>query len=266
MRQVVWAIMRSLTNAARRDVLKLPPLSWRDPYGMMDRYEWPVLYGHSPAVLPPPRDWPDWVTVTGFWFLDRAEDWRPPADLVRYLEAGPPPVYVGFGSMTTDSPSETSKLVLRALALTGNRAVLDTGWGGLSGEVGSPDVYLVNNVPHDWLFPRMSAVVHHGGVGTTHAGIRAGVPSVIVPFLPDQRFWGHHVWKLGVGTRPIPRAQVSVQRLDEAIRVATTDQNMRERAASIGRRIRTEDGVARAVEAFRAYTRDYCTSTLAAGS
>jgi sterol 3beta-glucosyltransferase len=249
-RQLLWIAARAATNRSRRDVLGLSPLPARDPFRLMDRQRWPVLYGYSVAVAPPPVDWGDWIHVTGYWFLDHRQDWQPPSDLVRFLEAGPPPVYVGFGSMSTRDPEATASLVVRSLHKAGRRGVLMTGWDGLGGKIVSKDVYVVDGIPHDWLFPRMAAVVHHGGTGTTAAGLRAGVPSVVVPFYLDQPFWGRKVHELGVGPRPIPRQQLTEQRLAEAISIATSDQAMQRRAASIGRQIRMDDGVRQAVEAF----------------
>jgi UDP:flavonoid glycosyltransferase YjiC (YdhE family) len=244
-----WVPYRSAVNQFRREQLDLPPIPRRVNYARQWQRHSPVIYAFSPSVVPKPRDWGDHVEVTGYWFLDRESGWQPPPGLARFLAAGPPPVYVGFGSMSTRSPQETTELVLRALSQTGQRALLSSGWGGLS-ELDLPEnVFQVEAVPHDWLFPQMAAVVHHGGAGTTAAGLRAGVPSLIVPFFMDQHFWGRRVAELGAGPPPIPRKQLSVERLAEGITVAVTDEKMRRRAAELGGIIRAEDGVARAVEA-----------------
>lgn len=245
-RRILWAMLRSPTSDARSKVLCLPRNS-PNPYVDMDRQRWLLLYGYSPAVVPPPSDWPDWIQVTGFWFLDRPREWQAPAGLVRFLESGPPPVYVGFGSMSNQSPEQTTELVVRALSLAGQRGVLVTGWGGLASGAASDDVYVADEVPFDWLFPRTAATVHHGGIGTTHLGLRAGVPAVVVPFMPDQHFWGSQVARLGVGPRPIPRQELTVGRLAEAIRTATGDTNMRGRAECLGRKVSADDGIGRAV-------------------
>ena len=199
-------------------------------------------------MIPVPRDWDDSVHVTGYWFLDPPAGWEPPVDLVRFLHAGPPPVYVGFGSMVNRKPEEAADLALQALARTGQRGVLSSGWGGLKKEALPETVFMTGSVPHGWLFPQMAAVVHHGGVGTTAEGLRAGVPSVLTPFFGDQPFWGRRVLDLGVGPRAIPRRQLTADRLAEAIRCAVSDTAMRERAALLGERIRAEDGIARAAE------------------
>jgi sterol 3beta-glucosyltransferase len=251
--ELVWLIFRSQANDARREVLSLPPLPLHDPFRQMDRQKIPVLYAFSPSVVQVPPDWGDWVHVTGYWFLNRPAGWQPPPDLVDFLDAGPPPVYVGFGSMSSRNPEETASLVVRALTSAGQRGVLLTGWGGLSRGVLSDDIYVVDDVPYDWLFPRVAAAVHHGGAGTAAAALRAGIPSVSIPFMLDQRFWGQRIHDLGTGPRPIPRQRLSDGRLAEAIGVATSDRSMRERAAALGRQVRTEDGVARAVQVFHGH-------------
>ena len=245
---MLWQMFRGADQATRTQVLGLPPASCWGPLGALQRANAPVLYGYSPRVLPPPRDWGANLHVTGYWFLDAPPGWQPPAELVDFLRAGPPPVYIGFGSMVNTKPEAAAALVLEALARAGQRGLLSAGWGGLKSDALPPNVRLIGSVPHSWLFPQMAAVVHHGGAGTTAAGLRAGVPSILTPFFGDQPFWGQRVQALGVGPAPIPRSRLSVDRLAEAMRQALTDTGMRQRAASLGAAIRAEDGVARAVE------------------
>ncbi len=252
-RQLLWLMMRRPANRLRQGVLELPPLSARDPFGRMDQNAWPLLYAYSPCVGPRPLDWGNWIHVTGYWFLNRPADWYPPEDLVDFLESGPPPVYVGFGSMPSSNPKESTKLVIDALTKAGQRGVLLTGWDGLSRANVPDDFYVIDEAPHDWLFPRMAAVVHHGGAGTTAEGLRAGVPSVIIPFLPDQPYWGRRVHALGVGPRPILRERLTMDSLAQAVHAAVRDPDMRRRARALGRQIRSEDGVARAVDLLDTY-------------
>ena len=246
-RQIVWQGFRSADRLARQEVLGLPAAPFWGPYNsdLLDRY--PILYGFSPSVIPPPSDWDSRSHVTGYWLLDPATDWAPPSDLVEFLEAGPPPVYVGFGSMSSRKPEETTDLVLEALARAGQRAVVLSGWGGMGRADLPGSVLMIESAPFSWLFPRVAAIVHHGGAGTTAEGLKAGVPSVIVPFFGDQPYWGQRVADLGVGPSPIPRRRLTAERLAQAIREAVTDQAMRQRAANLGVSIRAEDGVARAV-------------------
>jgi UDP:flavonoid glycosyltransferase YjiC (YdhE family) len=247
-RQMIWQGFRSADNRARRQVLDLPTPSFWGPYNSDCLRGQLVLYGFSPAVIPPTSDWDANTHVTGYWFLEPADDWMPPAALMDFLQDGPPPVYVGFGSMSSLKPEETADLVLRALARSGQRGVVLSGWGGLHSDAVPESVFMVDSIPFSWLFPRLAAVVHHGGAGTTAAGLRAGVPSIVVPFFGDQPYWGRRVEELGVGPAAIPRKKLSVERLAQAIHIAVTDQSMRRRAASLGSTIRAEDGVARAVD------------------
>jgi len=150
--------------------------------------------------------------------------------------------------MIMRNPEATAQLILQALARTRQRAIMQSGWGGLRSTSVPDSVFMIDAVPHAWLFPRMAAVVHHGGAGTTSAGLRAGVPSIIVPFFGDQPYWGQRVADLGVGPAPIPYKRLTADRLAQAIEIAVTDQAMRQRAAELGSKIRAENGIARAVD------------------
>ncbi len=212
-----------------------------------------MLGAYSPAILPHPADWPDSFHVAGYFFLDDPADWQPSPALSAFLEAGEPPVYFGFGSMSGRSPEKLASLILEALAKSGQRGLLLTGWGGLRAEQTPENVFVLESAPHSWLFPRMAAVVHHGGAGTTAEGLRAGVPEVIVPFAFDQFFWGARIQALGLGPEPIPQKRLSADRLARAISQAVTDSEMRQRAKSYGAAIRAEDGAARALEIIQRY-------------
>ena len=246
--QMMWQGFRAADTVARQQVLGLPQASFWGPYSSERFTRNPVLYGYSPAVIPPPPDWDSHKQVTGYWFLDSANDWTPPANLVDFLQAGSPPIFIGFGSMSTRNPEAFTHTLVQAVTQTGQRAILLAGWGGL-GAIDLPEtIFKLDAAPFTWLFPRMAAVVHHGGAGTTSTGLRAGVPSIIVPFFADQPFWGRRVADLGVGPAPIPRKQLTADRLAQAIRTAVTDGAMQRRAAELGAKIRSEDGIARAVE------------------
>ncbi len=231
-----------------REAHGLPPTSRREMIRHERRADAPLLFGFSPSVFPRPSDWPKRASVTGYWFLDAPETWRPPDDLRDFLDAGPPPVYVGFGSMVSPDPRAATGMVVEALGRTGQRGILLTGAGAFESE-GLPDeVLALESAPHDRLFPRMAAVVHHGGAGTTAAGLRSGVPSIVVPFFADQPFWARTVHALGVGPRPIPRKRLTAERLANAIEEAVTSREIREQAERLGAKIHAEDGVGRAVE------------------
>ncbi len=245
--QMMWQMLRSADNKARTQVLKMAPAPFWGPFASQHRASQPIIYGYSPQVIAPPADWPKYIHVTGYWFLEPPIGWEPPSDLVNFLQTGPPPVYIGFGSMLSRKPEETADLVLEALARTGQRGVLSSGWGGLKKEHFPKTVFMVGSIPHIWLFPKMAAVVHHGGAGTTGAGLRAGIPSIITPFFGDQAFWGQQVYALGVGPQPIPRRRLTVDNLAEAIQRAVTDRAMQKNASNLGERIRAENGIAQAV-------------------
>lgn len=246
--QMIWQGVRAADKIAREQVLGMKPAPFMGPFNNPRLTKWPVLYGFSPSVIPRPADWDDRYHVTGYWFLEEEKDWSPPAGLMDFLNAGAKPVYIGFGSMGNRKPEEVTQIVLQALEQTKQRAIVASGWGGLSRQQLPDSIYMVESIPHTWLFPRVAAVVHHGGVGTTAAGLRAGVPSIVVPFFGDQPFWGQRVAALGVGPQPIPRQQLNTSRLAQAIQLAVTDATMQTRAAELGKKIQSEDGVANAIK------------------
>ncbi|HJW91521.1 MAG TPA: glycosyltransferase, partial [Anaerolineales bacterium] len=246
-RQMMWQGFRTADGLARKHVLDLPAAPFWGPYNSAQLHRSPTLYGFSPSVLPKPADWTDNIHVTGYWFLDSEADWTPPSALMDFLSRDSPPVYIGFGSMSNRKPEETADLVLRALTTSQQRAIILSGWDGFRKAELPDTVFVVESIPHAWLFTHVAAVVHHGGAGTIAAGLRAGIPSIAIPFFGDQLFWGQRVAALGVGPEPIPRQKLTAERLAQAIQQAVTDQAMRQRAANLGARIQTEDGIAQAV-------------------
>lgn len=243
-----WLLYGKHVNEFRRRI-GLPTVGLRQD--VRARRGMTILHAVSRHVMPRPSDWPASFHVTGYWFLDDAREWQPPAGLIEFLDAGPPPVCIGFGSMTGHEPAGTTSLVVDAVRRSGQRAVLLAGWAGLGSEKAGGDVFVLAEAPHAWLFPRMATVVHHGGAGTTAAGLAAGVPTVVIPHFADQPYWGRRVHALGVGPRPLPRHRLTAAGLGEAIREAVTDAAMRRRAATLGARIRDEDGLADAVAIIR---------------
>lgn len=248
----LFLMVKGIINECRQDLLGLPPLPWRF-YSSLDISDYPILYGYSPTVVPKPPDWGDWLHVCGYWFLEDKDKFDPPAELIDFLKAGSPPIYIGFGSMIDREPEDFLRLFIDAVERVGVRAVILGGWSKL-GSARLPDhIIQVNYVPHDWLFPQMAAVVHHGGAGTVAAALRAGVPVVTIPFFADQPFWGQRIDSLGTGPPPIPRKKLTAGKLVQAIHLAMTDENMKQTAADIGRQIRAEDGIGTAVALVERY-------------
>ncbi|WP_422769229.1 glycosyltransferase [Plantactinospora sp. WMMC1484] len=264
---------RVYADASRRlrARLDLPPVG----LGRLERRAagegWRVMHGFSPTVLPRPADWPAGLDVVGYWWPPTASGWRPPADLVDFLAAGPPPVYVGFGSLA-ETGGALRTLVGRALRRAGVRGVLhgleDAGpeaagphagrtgpRPGAAGDFRDPwrtdcaDLLTVGDVPHDWLFPRMAALVHHAGCGTTAAGLRAGVPAVPVPVLADQPFWAARLVALGVAPAVLPFRRLDEARLAGAIRAAAVEPGYRRRSRLLADRLAGEDGAGAVVAA-----------------
>jgi sterol 3beta-glucosyltransferase len=245
-RQIMWQGSRTGDGLARQQVLDLPTAPFWGVYNSVHLQRCPILYGLSPSVIVQPSDWQN-THVTGYWFLDEAPDWTPPLALLEFLQRGSLPVFIGFGSMVSRNPEKTTDIILEAIARTGQRAILQSGWSGMSQRDLPDTVFMVDSIPHSWLFPQVAAVVHHGGAGTTAAGLRAGIPTIVIPFFGDQPFWGQRVAKLGVGTTSIPRKQLTAERLAEAIHSVMSDRAMQQRAADLGAKIQAEDGVANAV-------------------
>lgn len=174
----------------------------------------PVVCAFSEQVVPRPPEWSNNIHITGFWDEEAVPDYRPEPDLQAFLDAGAPPVYIGFGSMTSGDMGKALSSVLQALDRTGLRALLSSGWGGLDATDIPDTVHIIHEyVPHGWLFEHVQAVVHHGGAGTTAAGLLSGKPSLVVPFGSDQYFWSDRVHALGCGPRPLPRTALSAHRL-----------------------------------------------------
>jgi UDP:flavonoid glycosyltransferase YjiC (YdhE family) len=231
-------------------------IPWSSPYQQLIKEKAPIVCCYSPTILPLPDDLPPNVHVTGCWFLPPPSGWQPSPELAAFLASGLPPVYIGFGSMgNPETAEETTALVLNALAQSGQRGLLASGWSGLGKNTHiSEDVFVLESAPHTWLLPQMSAVVHHGGVGTTGAGMRAGVPNIVIPHFADQFFWGRQVAALGAGPQPIPRQKLTAEKLAQAITQATTDPTMRQRTATLGQKIRTENGLSHALQIFNSLT------------
>ncbi|KAL0360388.1 UNVERIFIED_CONTAM: Sterol 3-beta-glucosyltransferase UGT80B1 [Sesamum radiatum] len=233
---LIWWGIRGHINDFRKNKLKLPPIAYFSTYhGSISHL--PTGYMWSPHVVPKPTDWGPLVDVVGYCFLNLGSKYQPREEFIKWIQKGAPPIYIGFGSMPLEDSNKTTEIILEALKNTGQRGIIDRGWGDLGTYSKLPDnVFLLVDCPHDWLFPQCSAVVHHGGAGTTATGLKAGCPTTIVPFFGDQFFWGERIYHKGLGPAPIPISQLNTESLSEAIRFMLQPEN--------------EDGVGTAVDAF----------------
>jgi sterol 3beta-glucosyltransferase len=246
---------RRLMNDLRR-MIGLRPTNGCEPFESIYREAMPTLYGYSAAIVPRPTNWMEHTHVTGYWLLPAKEGWQPPDRLLDFLGSGTQPVCIGFGSTVYRDPESTASLVLGALRRVGCRGIIVTGWGGLKPCSLPDDVFAIESVPYDWLFPRVAAVVHHAGAGTIALALRAGVPSVTVPHFLDQFFWGEQLYRLEAAPRPIHRLKLTADALAEAISIAIKDARLKRNAAYLGERLLSEDGVSCAVEEISRHLRN----------
>jgi UDP:flavonoid glycosyltransferase YjiC (YdhE family) len=211
----------------------------------------------SPSLIPKPQDWASHISISGFYFLTQTTEYVPDPALSAFLSAGPAPIYVGFGSIVIDNPETLTKTVLDTIVLAGVRAVVSKGWAGLGLQQLPGSIFLVGDVPHAWLFRHVSAVVHHGGAGTTAAAMVAGKPSVIVPFFGDQFFWGSMVQKAGAGAKPIPVKELTATSLAAAI-IEVLQPAVLDRAEVLGKLIDCENGTVSGCASLHQQTEAQC--------
>ncbi|KAG5462278.1 MAG: hypothetical protein BJ554DRAFT_5419 [Olpidium bornovanus] len=285
---LTWQGLGDVINKWRREHLGLPGVPVKVGTALMSNLKVPHTYMWSPNLIAKPDDWPDYINVTGFCFLSSlSTNYKPDDKLKAFLEAGEKPVYIGFGSIVVDDPSNLTKIVFEAVRRTGLRAIVSKGWGGFGGkEEDAPEnICLIGNVPHDWLFQCVTAVCHHGGAGTTAAGLRLGRPTIVVPFFgcvqisisgyraaclriqrkltnqktfraSDQPFWGSMIAGAGAGPEPIPHKKLSVENLCEALLFATSEQAI-VAAGRLGEKMREENGAFAAARSFHRHLPTY---------
>jgi len=244
---LTWQGLGHVINHFRQQNLRLEEISLMYAPNILNRLQIPYTYCWSPALIPKPKDWGHYISISGFYFLSLAYTFEPDPDLLEFLNAGPPPVYIGFGSIVVDDPDAMTTMIFDAVKKAGVRALVSKGWGGLGkGDMYVPEaVFMLGNIPHDWLFKRVSCVVHHGGAGTTAAGIALGKPTVIVPFFGDQPFWGAMIARAAAGPVPVPYKNMTADILAASI-VDALQPSVQEQAtilaASIAQEMGTEDG------------------------
>lgn len=240
-----------------REARGLPPRRlMTQPDYVLDGHAIPVLYAISPHVLPRPATWADNIYMTGPWLDDRLSGYSPSHELIKFIDSGEPPVYIGFGSMTGNGAAKALRAARDAVRSSGVRAILSV--SGVKTDIKSErDLLVVGFIPHDWLFRRVRAVVHHGGAGTSLAGLEAGKPSLVVPFGGDQLFWGERIYELGVGPKPIPRERLTATKLSRALKKLVSNPAYGEAARELGARLRGERGVTAAADIIEAELSDW---------
>ena len=249
-----WTSKIGFERVRRRAGLPKRKLYWpfhHDPH----RARTPILCAWSPNVLPSSSDWPPRAHVTGYYFFPSNRYYQPPDELVSFLQAGEPPVCITFGSMVNREKERIDRMVRDALKQTDNRGIILSGWSGMS-QPSSNDLCYLEAAPHHWLLPHCKIVIHHGGAGTTGAGLRAGIPNIVVPFMGDQPFWGERVHTVGAGPKPILTQDLTVEKLNQAILEAEKE-SLRKRVQAIGQQISSEDGTGEAVKWIEKYSNDF---------
>ncbi|WVF70804.1 hypothetical protein IAT40_005598 [Kwoniella sp. CBS 6097] len=265
--QVFWRAISGQINRWRRHVLNIESTTFEK----LEQHKIPFLYNFSPSVVPPPLDWTEWIHVTGYWFLENADEhqanekkWTPPEGLVDFIDnahkVGKKVAYIGFGSIVVSDPEEMTRCVVEAVVNSGVCAILSKGWSdrgskgkgddkgdseGADGVKYPPEIFSIDSIDHSWLFPRIDVACHHGGAGTSGASFRAGIPTIIKPFFGDQAFWAERAESLNVGSAI---RKLTSESLAEALIKATTDEKQIAKAKIVGEMIRKENGVAKAIE------------------
>lgn len=232
---MLWKAFRDKTNAARA-AFKLPPRKavWTGQ---------PMVYGVSPSLVPTAADWPANAHLCGQWQV-QSHAWSPEPAFANFLAAGETPIYIGFGSMTGFDATRLLDALIEVMA--GRRTLFYSGWSGIDSKTLPDNFFAIGDTPHDWLFPRTAAVIHHGGSGTTHSAARAGVPSIVTPFAGDQFFWAERLRSVGVAPTAVDGRRPKADAFAAALEFVATTQ-AKERAQALGEAMRTEDGVSEAV-------------------
>ncbi|RGP70242.1 udp-glucose,sterol transferase [Fusarium sporotrichioides] len=231
--------------------LDLEDIPFSEGAGLLETLQIPFTYCWSPALIPKPLDWPDYIDVCGFFFRDTPQ-YTPESGLAAFLRDGPPPIYIGFGSIVIEDADKLTAILVDAVKETGVRAIISKGWSKLgANQPADKDIFYLGDCPHEWLFQQVTAVVHHGGAGTTACGLLNGKPTAIVPFFGDQPFWGTMVHAAGAGPMPIPQKMLDSQNLSQAIRECLTPGALAA-ARGMAEKMRQENGVRQAVHSFHA--------------
>ncbi|WVW85218.1 hypothetical protein I302_107256 [Kwoniella bestiolae CBS 10118] len=250
---LTWQGLGEVINKFRKSILGLDSLSSRLGPSVLDRMKIPWTYCWSDRLVPKPKDWKENIDISGFYFYENQSNYTPDKELVEFLGRNPAPIYIGFGSIVIDNPRQMTEMIFEAVRRAGVRAIISSGWAGLGDDMDTPEDVLIvkGNIAHDWLFAegRIQAVCHHGGAGTTAIGLKNGLPTIVVPFFGDQKFWGEQIHARGAGPSPIPYKHLNVANLTEAIRFVLSPK-AQVAAAEMGRQMRLENGEKKGVDSF----------------
>lgn len=249
---IVWSMFQKVINQWRTLVLGLPRISKKEYFGQGGNSQKLILNGFSPTVVNKPMDWGDNIHITGYWFPEDP-DWQPSSELVKFIDTGPKPIFIGFGSMPVKNPAQITQTIVQGLLRLDQRAIIHMGWAGLGDQELPEDIFRIEYAPYGWLFPKMAMVIHHGGSGSTGFALRAGVPSWAVPFGFDQVYWGKRIAALGAGPEPLRIQKLTGEKLISTIKRCMTDQDMLNKAKLVGQVIRNEDGIGEAVNIIHEY-------------
>jgi len=249
-----WTSQFGYEQVRRR--LRLPRRKLYSPFGRNShRPPTPILCAWSPSVIPPSSDWSRNVHVTGYLFGEFDDGYQPSAQLKDFLDAGDLPICISFGSMLNRDEGKIHSIVRKSLKKTNNRGIILSGWSDIK-DASSNEILYLDAVPHQWLLPRCKMIIHHGGAGTTSAGLRAGIPNIVIPYTADQPFWGNRVHALGAGPKPIAVKRLSVENLSQSI-VESEKDVIRRQAGSVGQELRREEGIATSIKLIEKYTYDF---------
>jgi len=250
----VWTSKMAFEQVRRR--VGFPKRKLYSPFDKdMARPQTPILCAWSPSVIPVSSDWPSNVHVTGYFFDKINSAYQPNIELQNFLAAGEPPVCVSFGSMLNQNAKNIDHIVQESLRQTNNRGIILSGWSGLKNR-SSNEILYVDAIPHHWLLPRCKMIIHHGGAGTTSAGLRAGIPNIVIPFMADQPFWGKRVKALGAGPEPIPVKKLAVKNLTQSI-VESEKDTIRKRTQILAQQLTSDNGVGNCVRIIEKHSDDF---------
>lgn len=245
-------------NKLRRELMGLEPRKKGGFFKDTDGTNLTTLYAYSAHVSPRPRDWPKNAMVSGYWMLPDNTGWQPDEAFKSFLAQGDAPIYIGFGSMPFGAERNT-EILKEAMRLWGGRAVVARGWGGINPNDLPPSIFAIQKAPHDQLFKHVKGVVHHGGAGTTAAGLHLGLPTFVVPQAVDQPFWGRRIYELGCGPKPVRLRKLTPELLAEALRALDTNAGYARNAQILGEKLRAEDGSANAIKVIERVMANYQT-------